>query len=127
MDRLFSKHLSSTHRKWVLNNFCSNQVTHLLKVLVKDRKKITNNSVKLAKLIKESTGIEVFPVIYSRKTSLGMKACGAWSWFMYTINLTEIGCTDSVKDCLTKESKFIKSTYFEWVGGSSELWLVIKP
>lgn len=122
MENLFSKNLTVKNKEWVLDNYNAEEYRELLIILAKDNKKITNNAVKLAISIKKSTEVVVFPVIYSRKNSEYAKHAGAWSWFMYTKSVEEIGCTDNVKDCLTGGT-FIKSNFFnDVVGRTGELW-----
>lgn len=118
MKALFSKNLSQQNKIWVIENYSGQEWLSFLKMF--DNKKITNHSCILAKKIFLNTDIKVFPVIFSRKLCFLRKSQGLFSWIMYQDSISEIGCIDNVKDCLSSRVVFSQENRHD----KSELYLI---
>jgi hypothetical protein len=73
---------------------------------------ISKRSEELAKKIEKDLGICVFPIIFRTYAGKWLKAGGAFIWYMYTINLKEVGSCSEVSKFLKKSNRI--STIDDW-------------
>ena len=116
LKKIFLRYYEGTDKQDIITKYSKPEWEKVISYINESypRAKISTTAIKLSNKLKEEFDIDVFPVI--RRTNAGhwQRSAGAWTWYMYDINLGTVGSQFRASECALKKTKLYASgSYLE--------------